>query len=45
MKINYSEFLIAAIDLKKYLNKEKLWNLFQHFDADNKGYITVEMVK
>ena len=32
--INYSEFIAAAINLKKYLNQERLWSIFMHFDTD-----------
>src|SRR5438046_737475 len=45
MTINYSEFVAAALDLKHYLNTERLWSIFQHFDPDNQGFITVENVK
>ena len=30
--MNYSEFLQAAVNLKKYLNEEILWSLFRYFD-------------
>ena len=45
MKINYTEFLSAAVNLKTYLNKEKLWSLFKYFDVNNKGFITIEEIR
>lgn len=39
--INYSEFIAAILDKKIYLDKEKLWNLFQYFDTDSSGDITI----
>lgn len=39
-KINYSEFLVATIEIKKVLTFDRLWALFQYFDTDNSGYIT-----
>ena len=39
-KINYTEFLVATINVKKYLTEEKLRAIFMQFDADNSGKIT-----
>jgi len=39
--IKYSEFLNAAMHKKCYVNEERLWLAFRHFDVDNSGYITV----
>lgn len=39
-KINYSEFLMATIELKSVLTNEKLAALFKYFDTDNSGVIT-----
>ena len=40
-KIDYSEFLMAAIDRKHLLDRELMWMVFQTFDIDNSGYISV----
>jgi Ca2+-binding EF-hand superfamily protein len=34
MHINYSEFIAATLDKHSYLNRERLWSLFQYFDTD-----------
>jgi Ca2+-binding EF-hand superfamily protein len=44
-KINYSEFLVATIEIKKVLTFDRLWALFQYFDTDNSGYITPANLK
>ena len=44
-KINYSEFIAATLDAKRFLTQEKLWILFNHFDTDNSGVITRENIK
>jgi calcium-dependent protein kinase len=41
-KLNYSEFLIAAINIQKTIDNQKLKKLFKRFDIDNSGYISVE---
>ena len=38
-KLNYSEFLMASINLKNFINDQRLFNLFLHFDTNNSGYI------
>lgn len=43
--INYSEFIAAIIDKKKFLTKEKLWATFKFFDKDNCGQINKENLK
>jgi calcium-dependent protein kinase len=42
--IKYSEFIAATLDRKKFLTKERLWDVFKHFDTDNNGYITKENI-
>mgnify|MGYP001592079947 CR=1 FL=1 len=43
--IDYSEFLIANIDLKKLLNNEKLQReAFDLFDLDKSGTITIDEI-
>lgn len=44
-KIKYSDFLIATLDKKKLLDEELLFLAFQHFDADNDGFINVADLK
>ena len=44
-KLNYSQFLIAAMDRKKELDEEQLWDLFKYFDLDGNGEITLEEFK
>lgn len=39
-QINYSLFIAATLDKKIYLNKEKIYLVFKHFDVDNKNEIT-----
>lgn len=41
MHINYSEFIAATLDRTKYLNEEKLWQIFQYYDTDKSGEITL----
>ena len=38
-KIDYSEFLIASMNQKKNIKKEKLIQAFKYFDIDDSGYI------
>ena len=38
-KLNYSEFLIATLNQKKFVDKEKLVAAFKYFDVDNSGFI------
>lgn len=40
-QINYSEFIAATIDVKKFLNDSKLRSVFSLFDTDHSGQITV----
>lgn len=40
-QINYSEFIAATIDVKKFLNDTKLRSVFSLFDTDHSGKITV----
>lgn len=44
-KINYSDFIAAMLDKKKYLNQERLMIAFKHFDVDNSNVITVNNLK
>lgn len=44
-KIIYSEFLIAAMDIKKNVDKEKLISAFSYFDVDKTGLISTEDIE
>eukprot|EP00347_Sterkiella_histriomuscorum_P016687 403352243 len=44
-KINYSEFLVATIELQQVLSYEKMWALFKYFDTDDSGVITSQNLK
>ena len=39
-KINYTEFLVATLDVKSFLDNEKLKAVFNQFDTDGSGVIT-----
>lgn len=41
-QINYSEFIAATIDVKKFLSDTKLRSVFSLFDTDHSGKITIE---
>ena len=43
-KINYSEFLMATLDVQQFLCQNKLQAIFNQFDTDNSGYITQENI-
>ena len=38
-KINYSEFLMATLDVKKFIDDNKLQAIFNQFDTDGSGMI------
>lgn len=43
--VNYSEFIAATINAKKFLNDSKLLAIFQSFDIDNSGSISYQNLK
>ena len=43
--IDYSEFLIANIDVNKLVQEEKLKEAFGLFDQDQSGSITIDEIK
>ncbi|OMJ95960.1 hypothetical protein SteCoe_514 [Stentor coeruleus] len=43
--INYSEFLIAALNSKKYIDEEMLLKVFRHFDTEGNGKITEQQLE
>jgi len=43
-KINYTEFLVATLDVKAFLDDSKVQALFSQFDTDNSGKITKENI-
>jgi calcium-dependent protein kinase len=44
-KINYTEFLVMNLDIKKYATEKRLDKILQNFDRDQKGYITKDDIK
>jgi len=44
-EIDYSEWIVATIDKKKYLSDEKLKIAFQIFDKDGGGSISADEIK
>ncbi|CAG9320531.1 unnamed protein product [Blepharisma stoltei] len=44
-KLNYTQFLIAALDKKKIFDDETLWMTFNHFDIDGNGSISVHELR
>ncbi len=42
--INYTEFLAAAVGIKKILTEDKLRAIFKQFDTDNNGKITAQNI-
>lgn len=44
-KIDYSEFLLAAMDFNKNVDKEKLSSAFNYFDIDASGYISINNIE
>ena len=43
--INYTEFLVATLDMKTCLDEDKMVQLFNQFDTDNSGNITKDNIK
>jgi Ca2+-binding EF-hand superfamily protein len=43
--IDYSEFLITHLDPAKVINEERLKEVFNMFDIDKSGAITVDEIK
>ena len=43
-KINYTEFLVATLDVKQFLNQNMLTALFKQFDTDSSGVITKDNI-
>jgi len=44
-KIKYSDFLVATLDKRRYLDEEMLDLVFGHFDLDQDGFITMSDLK
>ena len=44
-KINYSEFLAAAVDVSQFVSSERISSLFATFDIDGDGLITEKNIK
>ena len=43
-KINYTEFLVATLDVKQFLDDNKLKAMFNQFDTDGSGVITKDNI-
>ena len=43
-RINYTEFLVATLDVKSFLNDNKLQAIFNQFDTDGSGNITKDNI-
>lgn len=43
-KINYSEFLMATLDVQLFMDNNKLQAIFNQFDTDGSGSITQENI-
>jgi calcium-dependent protein kinase len=41
-KLNYTEFLMATVNLKETCTDELITETFSHFDSNGKGYISSE---
>lgn len=44
-QINYSQFISATIDAKKFLTHERLWALFKYFDASESDHLCAQDIK
>eukprot|EP00358_Blepharisma_japonicum_P006028 CAMPEP_0202943874 /NCGR_PEP_ID=MMETSP1395-20130829/4478_1 /ASSEMBLY_ACC=CAM_ASM_000871 /TAXON_ID=5961 /ORGANISM="Blepharisma japonicum, Strain Stock R1072" /LENGTH=353 /DNA_ID=CAMNT_0049641915 /DNA_START=224 /DNA_END=1281 /DNA_ORIENTATION=+ len=44
-KLNYTQFLIAALARKKIMDEEGMWAVFNHFDSGHTGTISLENLK
>jgi len=44
-RLNYTQFLIAALDRKKIFEEENLWEVFRVFDHDGNGFINLNDLK
>ena len=44
-KLDYREFISATIDIKKFLNENRLKAIFSIFDTDSNGTITAKNLK
>ena len=43
-KINYTEFLVATVDVMKFLDDQMLQAIFNQFDTDSSGEITQQNI-
>jgi calcium-dependent protein kinase len=44
-RINYTTFIAAAMDKKRLVNKNVLWEVFKTYDVEEKGYISFTSVE
>lgn len=40
LKIDYSQYLSAALDHSSLIDKDAMWMVFKYFDCDNSGFIS-----
>jgi calcium-dependent protein kinase len=43
--IDYTEFIAATLEKKKYMREDRLWSAFRVFDVDGNGQITKEELR
>jgi Ca2+-binding EF-hand superfamily protein len=43
-KIHYTEFLVATLDVKQFLDDKKLMAIFHQFDTDDNGLISKQNI-
>ena len=43
-KINYTEFLVATLDVKMFMDDNKMQAIFNQFDTDGSGVITKDNI-
>ena len=44
-KIEYTDFIVASLDQKEFIDKERLITAFKYFDVDSSGFIDSSDVK
>jgi calcium-dependent protein kinase len=43
--VNYGELVALTLNVKQFLIKEQLWELYQSLDTDDCGYLDIESIK
>lgn len=44
-KIRYTDFIVAAMNKRHYVTRERIWNLFKYMDVDGSNFITPHNLK